>query len=133
MAVATDVSDALDRARTVLRGFAASLASADAADGGPAAASARAAALERDCGLLKRAVTLQAARLADAAQVRAQLEAAQGRVHALELANYGLAAHLRAAAGGAGSVLGGAGGGPGGGGGHGHGGHQHGGPPPDVF
>ena len=140
MAVATDVADARDRAAVVLRGFAASLAgAADAGRGsggaGPSAA-ARAAALERDCGLLKRAVALQAARLADAATLRSQLEAAQGRVHALELANYGLAAHLRAAAGGAGSVLGpgpgqggGGGGGPDGGGSHPH----HGQPPPDVY
>ena len=142
MAAASDVGDARSRAATVLRGFESALlhrvASAAAAEsssssGGiasAAATAARAAALERDCSLLKRAVALQASRLQGAAQQRQQetlaltraLQEARARVQQLEMTNFALAAHLRAAT--EGSLLGGVGGGNGGdNGGGGGGGH----------
>lgn len=147
MAAASDVGDAKARASTVLRGFESALlhrVAAAAAEASPsgnnsgnvasaAATAARAAALERDCSLLKRAVALQASRLQGAAQARRQeslalsraLHEARARVQQLELTNFALAAHLRAATdGGAGGV--GGGGGFGGGGGSG-GGSSHGG------
>ena len=145
MAAASDVGDAKARASTVLRGFESALlhrvaAAAAAAEASPsgnnsgnvasaAATAARAAALERDCSLLKCAVALQASRLQGAAQARRQeslalsraLHEARARVQQLELTNFALAAHLRAATdGGAGGV--GGGGGFGGGGGSSHGG-----------
>ena len=142
MAAASDVGDARSRAATVLRGFEAALllrvAAAAAGSGSPAessaaATAARAAALERDCSLLKRAVALQASRLQASAQQRQQeslaltraLQEARARVQQLELSNFALAAHLRAATEGGGvSGAGGNGGGSGGGGmGGGGGGH----------
>jgi trimeric autotransporter adhesin len=150
MAAASDVGDAKARASTVLRGFesallhrvAAAAAAAEAEEASPsnnsnasnvasaAATAARAAALERDCSLLKRAVALQASRLQGAAQARQHeslaltraLQEARARVQQLELSNFALAAHLRAATeGGLGGVNGAGnnnhGGGNGGGGG----------------
>ena len=99
MAAATDVADAKARAATVLRAFEAAVL--DRAGDPTLAYAARAASLERDAGLLKRAVTLQASRLAaagsDVAALRAELAAARARLSSAEMTNFALAAHLRAA------------------------------------
>lgn len=62
--------------------------------------------LARENSILKRAVAIQAQRIADAgtattevAGLRAQLSQYEAKVHSLELANYSLAMHLRAATG----------------------------------
>ena len=116
MAAATDVADAKARAATVLRAFEAAVL--DRAGDPSLAHAARAASLERDAGLLKRAVALQASRLAaagsDVAALRAELEAARARLSSAEMTNFALAAHLRAATDG-----------------HGRGAPPQ--PPPDVF
>ena len=64
--------------------------------------------LARENGILKRAVAIQAQRMTEAANVaneaaglRSQLAQYEAKVHSLELTNYSLAMHLRAATGGA--------------------------------
>jgi hypothetical protein len=69
-----------------------------------AAARQQLADLQRDNGILKRAVAIQNTRLQEGAARDAELQALRGqlkqaaeRVSALELSNYSLAQHLRAA------------------------------------
>ena len=62
--------------------------------------------LARENGILKRAVAIQAQRIteagdaaSEAAGLRTQLAQYEAKMHSLELANYSLAMHLRAATG----------------------------------
>jgi hypothetical protein len=103
MAAAADLVDAKRRASDVLRAFEQAVLTHSEAQAGDAA---------RENALLKRAVAIQNARLqelsgreAEAAELRAELDAARARLHSLEVQNYSLQVHLKAAADAQGAAL----------------------------
>lgn len=102
MSAADSVEDARRRASDVLGAF--EQAVLQHADTQPGSAG-RAAELERENALLKRAVTIQNARLqeltgreAEANALREELQATRARVHVLESHNFSLQVHLKQAA-----------------------------------
>lgn len=108
MAQAQDVRDAHQRAATALHAFQEAVVATSTAQAveTSAAMSQQLADLQRDNSILKRAVTIQNSRLQEGAArdgelraLRAQLKQAAERVSALELSNYSLQQHLRAATG----------------------------------
>eukprot|EP00887_Chlorella_sp_A99_P004612 scaffold4.g4612.t1 len=102
MSQARDMEDAKRRASSVLQAF------EQAAGGDAGKLKEQVAELARENQLLKRAVAIQNSRMQDAAregevaQLRSALADYQARVHALEVQNYSLAMHLKAAADGGG-------------------------------
>ena len=106
MGQASDVADARSRAAKVLQAFEhAVLQHSSKAGKGGAAGDPAAADLLRENALLKRAVAIQASRIAEGApaerevaELRAALEGARARLAALEMQNYSLQLHLKQAA-----------------------------------
>lgn len=106
MSEARDVPDARQRAARALHAFQEAVLAASSAQGSEPSAEVRQqlADLQRDNGILKRAVTIQNTRLQEGAgrdgelqALRLQVKQAAERISALELSNYSLAQHLRAA------------------------------------
>jgi predicted RNase H-like nuclease (RuvC/YqgF family) len=108
MAGATSMEDARTRAAQVLQAFEQALlersASAQATTGSAADLQNQLQQLQKENGILKRAVAIQNGRLqelgakdAELQQLRRNCEEYQGKVHSLELSNYSLAMHLRQA------------------------------------
>ena len=95
MSAASDMADAKRRAAEVLRAFEQAVMQHSEQQHGD---------LSRENALLKRAVAIQNSRLqelmgreAEVNELRATVEAAKGRVHALEVQNYALQVHLKQA------------------------------------
>ena len=110
MSAATDVSDAKQRATRLLQALEESILARkrhehDDKHGSQNGAEARLADMERENALLKRAVAIQNARLQEltgkeeeVAQLHHALHSAKERIQGLEVQNYSLQMHLKAAA-----------------------------------
>mmetsp|Transcript_46180 Transcript_46180/g.117916 ORF Transcript_46180/g.117916 Transcript_46180/m.117916 type:complete len:287 (-) Transcript_46180:178-1038(-) len=106
MAAASDMDDARLRAAKVLQTFEQQVqkSTKEAAKGEQAALTGQLAELQRDNGILKRAVQIQNARMQELAEkdqevtrLQQMLQQYQEKVTALELSNYSLTLHLRQA------------------------------------